>query len=123
VHFVMWSLSGSLLHLFCADPCALCLGVGFVRFRSFGFGVSEFRTISGFGWQVSEFLFRSFGVLVLTLPSTPRSDLRVPWLVVGLALRFLLRFMFLGFVFAWFYFLLEPFFRVPPRRGRVVLNK
>ena len=26
------------------------LGVGFGKFRSFGFGVSEFRTISDFGW-------------------------------------------------------------------------
>ena len=36
--------------LYYTGLCYTSLGVGFGKFRSFGFGVSEFRTISDFGW-------------------------------------------------------------------------
>jgi len=63
---------------------AVCLGVGFGKFRSFGFGVSEFRTISDFGWYISEFRFRSFGVLVVRGSALyVYTELRAPWLVLG----------------------------------------
>ena len=58
------------------------MGVGFGEFRSFGFGVSEFRTISDFGWWISELPFRSFGVLVVRGSALyVYTELRAPWLV------------------------------------------
>ena len=74
----------SLFSCFAAASFGLGLGVGFGKFRSFGFGVLGFLTISDFGWYISVFRFRSFGVLVVRGSALyVYTELRAPWLVLG----------------------------------------